>query len=477
MKKIIILFLAGLGGLLSGCNSWLDVKPYDSMTDTQLYSTEAGIQRALNGIYLGLVSNNLYAKNLSCGMVDVLGGLYYIRDQHSYREYSQYKYTENRVKATFESIWTSGYKLISGCNEFLESVPLHREVLKGQDYSVMMGEALAVRTFIHFDLFRLFGNTYTEGTKRGEAIPYYNRVTDVPAEILTAEALMGHLLTDIDSAISRLAVDPVLTTGAGDKDGFWDYRNYRLNYYAAWALKARMLYYMGAERAAEACRIARALLEGKDPLTGEANNFMVVFADRKTGQNDPLFYTEMLFGVHNMNREALYKDMFSLDLENNNLLCASNRYLEAMFQDDSDVRLNSWETVSIDRGDFRSFMKYYPTKAVSANPYLYVTQVLMRKSELYLIVAATAADPEVRSHYLETLRLARGYQVGNTVGIDLDKLLDQEWKKEFYGEGQYFFFLKRNQIQTITDHEGNPVQVSKGYFVPLPESETNNRYE
>ena len=212
---------------------------------------------------------------------------------------------------------------------------------------------MAVRSLLHFDLFRLFGNVYTEETKTSPAIPYYDKVTDIAAEILSAEVLMKYLLADVDSAIVCLRHDPILTDGTGTGEGFWDYRSYRLNYYAAWALKARMLYYMGTAYEAEAGRIARALLDCKDPLTGEADNFMEVFPgiDYETGRNDRLFYPEMLFGMHNMKRETLYKGAFSLDLENNNLLSASIKYLENLFTDDSDVRRSCWEDVSAERGD------------------------------------------------------------------------------------------------------------------------------
>lgn len=477
MKKIIIgLFL---GALLTGCNSWLDVQPYDSMTDDQLYSTETGIQRALNGIYLGLASNDLYAKNLTCGAVDVLGGLYYIPEKHNYEDYSFYKYTETKPKATFESIWKAGYKIISGCNEFLESVSASQGILKDRDYANVTGEALALRTLVHFDLFRLFGKVYTENTKNLQAIPYYTQVTDVPTDILSAEQLMKQLLADIDTAIVRLSGDPILIDGVGNGESFWDYRNYRLNYYAAWTLKARMLYYMGPTYNAEAFRIAQALLESKDPYTGKANNFTETFVaiDNETGRKDYLFYPEILFGIHNIKRETLYKDLFSLDLDNNNLLSASNKFLADLFTVDSDIRQNAWEIAPIDRGEFKTFKKFSLIQEVQTNPYLYETQALLRKSELYLIAAATAPNEELKARYLEDLRLSRGYQVDNTVGGDLNNLLDQEWKKEFYGEGQYFFFLKRNQVSSIKNHDGNTVDISKAYIVQLPESETNNRYE
>ena len=65
MRKVIIILTALAGSLFfNSCNSWLDVKPYDSMAEEQLYSTENGIQRALNGLYLSLASNDLYAENL-----------------------------------------------------------------------------------------------------------------------------------------------------------------------------------------------------------------------------------------------------------------------------------------------------------------------------------------------------------------------------------------------------------------------------
>ena len=35
---------------LMGCNSWLDAKPEDRVTDKQLYSTVQGFRTALNGI-------------------------------------------------------------------------------------------------------------------------------------------------------------------------------------------------------------------------------------------------------------------------------------------------------------------------------------------------------------------------------------------------------------------------------------------
>ena len=48
----------------------------------------------------------------------------------------------------------------------------------------------------------------------------------------------------------------------------------------------------------------------------------------------------------------------------------------------------------------------------------------------------------------------------------------QEWEKEFYGEGQYYYFLKRNGKTSVSGPNGSK---KPNYVIPLPESETNNR--
>ena len=45
-------------------------------------------------------------------------------------------------------------------------------------------------------------------------------------------------------------------------------------------------------------------------------------------------------------------------------------------------------------------------------------------------------------------------------------------EKEFYGEGQYYYFLKRNGKTSVSGPNGSK---KPNYVIPLPESETNNR--
>ena len=475
MRKTIIILTILAGGLFfGGCNSWLDVKPYDSMAEDQLYSTENGIQRALNGLYLSLASNDLYAENLGGGAIDVLGQRYKLSSGHTYYDLNEYNYTNDGPKGTFEAIWKAAYKLIADCNEFLEKVPEHQDLMSQANYRMSMGEALAIRTLLHFDMFRIFGPVYSEANKKESSIPYYTMVTDVTQPILPADELVEHLFADIDSAIVLLSEDVILTEGIVKDEDFWDYRNLRLNYYAVWALKARMCWYLGDEYADEAYRIATTLLEGKDPKTNEANNFNTAFTpvSQTVAVKDRVFFCEELFALHNMKRTTMYKELFSSDLEDDNILLSTESYINKLYDEPNDYRKHSWEVATgRQTSGLMVFVKYAEQTENRSDPYLYEIQSMLRLSELYLIAAATTNDDAVASSWLEKLRMIRGYQSG-MVGTDVQTTLRQEWEKEFYGEGQYYYYLKRNGITSVSGPNGSK---KPNYIIPLPESETDNR--
>ena len=53
--------------------------------------------------------------------------------------------------------------------------------------------------------------------------------------------------------------------------------------------------------------------------------------------------------------------------------------------------------------------------------------------------------------------------------------LEKEWKKEFYGEGQLFFWYKRNkktEMQSATDQYGLVSVKLSNYVLPIPDAES-----
>ena len=55
MRRIFA-YIAASVLLLTSCDAWLDVKPYDKMSQDELLSDEEGFIKLLNGIYIELNS-------------------------------------------------------------------------------------------------------------------------------------------------------------------------------------------------------------------------------------------------------------------------------------------------------------------------------------------------------------------------------------------------------------------------------------
>lgn len=126
---------------------------------------------------------------------------------------------------------------------------------------------------------------------------------------------------------------------------------------------------------------------------------------------------------------------------------------------------------------FEKINNYYwgNTKLWQLSPEYNNRQPLIRISEMWLIAAECAATGKEALEYFNVFRRHRGFDAGYDLkeeGLTDDILkmhIGREYRKEFIGEGQWFFYCKR------TDREDLPnvsVPFSKAYYVlPIPDQE------
>ena len=118
------------------------------------------------------------------------------------------------------------------------------------------------------------------------------------------------------------------------------------------------------------------------------------------------------------------------------------------------------------------FMRYCYDEEKVTNPSVYYQIVpMLRTSEMYLIVMETSTD------LAEINQLYRDYMIAHDVAnmtefsslADVRTWIVNEYRREFYGEGQMFFTYKRLGETTIkwlkTPADENT------YIIPLPETE------
>lgn len=470
MKPMNILkWSAGLAGmLLVSCNSWLDVKPDDKVLEEDLLSDREGFELALNGIYLGMAAEDLYGRELSCGYVEALAQMYKMNQQSTgtsnyYLPFMQYKYEDVNVKYTFGQTWQKMYVLIANCNNLIEKAPGKRSVFgEATVFDLYMGQLYALRAFLHFDVFRLWGPVYSESTKKQKCIPYYKRRTPLPEPLLTAEAVVGNILGDLHVADSLMP---------------WEMNAYRMNidYLGVRALQARVLLYAGEKQKAYETALG---LIGQDGMALNTYPFVTRDAATRSQEPDRLFYTEQIFILENSQRGKLYENLFDYMLEDRIFLAPSQERIAALFPMQTDYRYFHWK-VNPGNGKGVSSIKFAKVTD-NANPARTRGQSLLKISELYLILAECAPDESERLAYFEKLRVGRGYQSGSVTDQEKSNwaaTLQTEYNREFYSEGQFFFYLKRNNVASIKsgDDTGEVTLGPARYELPLPDSESQYR--
>ncbi|MDD7885091.1 RagB/SusD family nutrient uptake outer membrane protein [Flavivirga sp. 57AJ16] len=470
-NHIILLCIFSLS--LGSCEDYLDLQPEDKYTEDQVFSNELAIQEVLNGLYNKLASNSLYGANLSTTTVELLAQRYHTARIGSVTAYSSlqgYNYNSNMVQPIFDDIWVSAYATISETNKFISELDEARQnsVISVEKANLLKGEAVAIRALLHFDLLRLFGPVYQTDSDK-EAIPYYTDTDTQTQPILSAEMVVNKIAADLEAAQELMANDPVKGVGVVFSQDFYKgYRNQRLNFYAIKALRARVSLYAGNTMLAHSL--------AKETLDEGENQFpWLDFSNIVSGTDNPdrIFSTEVLFGVYNSNMYTNYTNFFSPELLENSLLAPHPERLEQVFENnENDYRYTTTWLNSI-KG-FRLFYKFADI-VDQTKPWRFV-QPLIRKSEMYYILAETETDPDAALSYLNTVRNNRG--LGDLPsGSDLNSEIRKEYQKEFWGEGQLFFYYKRKNIFDVPEAtNGYPWwTIAPSYVVPLPLSETTPR--
>lgn len=488
-SNFLLVVLISVG--LVSCSKYLDVQPYDSIGEDDLFSTESGFQKLLNGVYIDLNDDNLYGKALTVEMVEVMANDCEVgTNTDTWGEYINlynHEYTSDYWRGRFDNVWDKAYSLVMNCNKILDNIEDHRSLFSDKHYRMIKGEALALRAYLHFDMLRMFGPVY-KNDSTAIAVPYRLHQSLSADDALPANEVMQYVINDLNEAHTLLAdIDPILTDGlqmSSDASGnnFERYRSLRMNYYAVEALLARVWQYRSNGEDDMAAREAYAYASG----VIERSSNLFPFVDKSLVLGSPtnpdrVFSSEVLFGLTNNQRGQLFKENYDPSLLPNPVFCPDSViFNEYMFGNVSpsltyggskdDYRyVSQWKTV----GSKAYFYKY---QDITNSGLIYNTIVpMLRMGEMYLICAECAPTESERYDYLNQLRTHRGI---SAVSSRLESTVKYEFIRELFGEGQIFFYHKRNYMNILRtlDSSGSAVRVSasnKVYVVPLPDTEAN----
>lgn len=469
---IFPLILAGV--LVTGCKKWLDVKPKTQVEQTRMLSTEGGYQDAMYGAYTIMGYPAVYGDNLTMSFLDVLAQRYdcQAKSGHTFYQAAIYNYQDPSVKNRISNIWDSLYSAIANVNNVLANINKDKDLFVPGNYVLVKGEALGLRAFMHFDLLRLFAPSYISGPAK-PGIPYVTTVSGGVTPQYTVSAVLDSIIRDLTAADALLGGYKNIAPGQSDQsylplaNDWLNNRQSHFNYWAAEATLARVCLYKGDK--------VNAFLHASNVIGSGMFHFTT--SSQITVFKDRTYTWEHIFALSKYNLLNQINNYFQSSGSGTSNMNANNQLTNSY--GNGGVVDQVYEIASGGVSDFRyafgwqlSSSIYFPSKFWQDGLAGYYNNLvpLIRLPEMYYI-AAESSDPATATGFLNKVRENRGLSdlpagLSQTV---IQNEIFKEYQKEFYCEGQLFYYYKRLNLPQIR------FSVVPGsdriYVFPLPDAE------
>ena len=461
------------------CEKWLDVSPKTEIKSDDNFELEQGFKDALTGVYLLMIDESLYGRELTFGFTDVLAQYYtgIYQTSHAYYYPAQYDYTDNSSVSIINNIWGSAYNAIANLNELIAQLErADKGMFTGRNYELIKGEAYGLRALLHFDLLRLFGESYSANPD-GDAIPYVSALGTTVTATSSVSEVIDYALNDLQIAQENLLADPVIETNsttATDDESYERDRFYKFNYYAVKLLMARIyLYKQDYDNAYEAAR--EVINQSYFVWTPETE---ITISDEDS--RNYILSEELVFALYDSKLRDAYTSYFTTD----NGLYMNDENYEGLFELHKSGYYGDYRytylTELLTDVDVR-FSNKLKQPTGSGTAYLY-KMPMMRLSEAYYIAAECALDDDDITQsvsYLNAVRMQRNIPDQLSESLTQAEVLDEiykEYAKEFMCEGQLFYYFKRRNTEYIPvpSVSGGSLTYSyvvPNYVLPLPDDE------
>jgi tetratricopeptide (TPR) repeat protein len=447
MKKLVLGLLAAclVTGTITSCNNKLNVEPVDTIDAANALNTPDDVQAALVGSYTSLQANAGYNGYIQL-MSDLLaenGDFTFVGTFTQPQEFQ--RKALRRDNSFVQQIWQRGYITVNRVNNVLANL---NKVTVAANKTRIEGEARFLRALSYFDLVRLYGKAWNDGTP--SANPGVPLVLTPTTEVSSANnvprnsvaEVYTQIITDLTAAEANLPAS----------NGFFATK------YAAAALLSRV--YLQQGRYTEAAAAAnRAIANTAFSLT-------------------PTYSDEFYQGVDLVPTTS--EDIFTIQNTAQSGSNSGTNQLSVFYSEPQrgDVSVNEQLLNQFEAGDDRATLFNVTANQTYTGKYdgQYGTVKLIRLAEMYLTRAEAnfRAGTAVGATPLSDINRVRArVNLPALTGLTLAAIL-KERKLELVFEGFRLGDLKRNQESTI-DPVTNAVIPwnSPRLVLPIPLAEIN----
>lgn len=483
VMKVYVMILGLIIGMYS-CDDFLTVRPKSDILEKDLFATSEGVEDALYGVYVSMGKPDLYGEYLTWGGIDLMAQYFKLSTAHGDVRYAigRFSHEATDARSKYGVIWNQMYQTIGYTNNLINAL-LDKDTNSMKYYSIYLGEALGIRAFLHFDLVRLFA-PHVARKPEAQGIPYVRQWTPLVTPFSTVEEVYASVVKDLKES------ERLLAKGMENMDEGNNFTNTPLihfNLYACQATLARV--YWMKEDLDSAAIYARKVIDSKKfelAQITEIRDLVAQIIATKEGiwgiYNDQLTetYQKNFYGITTATvvDATLYPNPVYGQFDN----------LYPTGGGDNEMRVGWMRAKTGDGSGKTYFMKLLLESNMTANEPSYGTGNiaginLIRLPEMYLIAAEALLEkePDAARDYFDTFIATRGLQKFKDKGKVLSlEDINKERKREFFGEGQEFYNMKRqmrNVYLTATSSYTLLTGSEEMYTLVIPDDEFEFRYE
>lgn len=229
MKKKLYILLAATALIIAtpSCTDFLDEEVKVGDTPSLSYATTTGLEGLVSAAYT--FSRGWYGKEAALGLSEMGTDLFYYGYDNKQKSLNSYNITAESLdnntsdNASLDHYWELFFSAVDVCNNAIKYTELN-EVITETKRDQYYGEAYFLRAFYYWHMVNIWGPVPYNDNTQDEII--YN------PERLSEEVVYGKILADLDKSIK-----------AFDNAGYTIKTDGRANYWAARALKSRVLLY------------------------------------------------------------------------------------------------------------------------------------------------------------------------------------------------------------------------------------------
>lgn len=460
--KLFVWGLFVLSMSLTSCDEMLDTKS-KTMLSQEKVQTESGVQALIIGAYDLLQSASLYGRD-ALNIPEVLAD-----NSITTPLASRYKTVIDNKVGSHLDIWVDCYEIIALLNE---AISYAQDLPESTKQKALLGEALALRGFIYFNLARVYGrepehlvNGFDLCVPLNLEAFYYNG-GQMGDEVYPVRSTVNQVWAQIESDLSKGA-----ELLKGNDDGLMPKR---MNHLAAMALLSRVYLYeskwsdcvSAANAVTDSCPFGVYSGDYTDIFSkGEENLFYVYFTESEGLGSSSLQSTN---GITSSGTDSNGYAIHSGGTGDADL--AMSNELVALFDKSKDKRFKSVRKAIVSSTEVYwtgKFMGYQGAFGLDNVPVIRMSEVVLNRAEAEAELNQTsAALADVNE-----IRTKRGLEPIELTGGELLKEVLLQRRLELCQEGHRFFDLKRRGLD-ISKPEGRTLVPFEDFRVVARISDT-----